>query len=52
MLVRYYPTHWTSLVQGENGDIYWPILNRAQNYVENIYPELVLELINDILGKG
>lgn len=52
MLVRYFPTHWTSLVQGENGDMYWPILNRAQNYIENVYPELILELINDILEKG
>lgn len=51
MLVRYYPTHWNSLVQGENGDIYWTILNRAQNYVETVYPELIIELINDILEK-
>lgn len=51
MLVRYYPTHWNSLVQGESGDKFWPILNRAQNYVENVYPELVIELISDILRE-
>ena len=51
MLVRYFPTHWNSLVQGENGDIYWTILNRAQNYVETVYPKLVIELINDILKE-
>ena len=52
MLVRYFPTHWTSLVQGENGDMYWPILNRAQNYVESVFPKLVLELINDKLSRN
>lgn len=51
MLVRYYPTHWNSLVQGESGDIFWPVLNRAQSYVETVYPELIIELINDILKE-
>jgi hypothetical protein len=51
MLVRYFPTHWNSLVQGESGDIYWTVLNRAQNYVETVYPELIIELINDILKE-
>lgn len=51
MLVRYFPTHWNSLVQGENGDIYWTVLNKAQNYVETVYPELVIELISDILKE-
>ena len=46
MLVRYYPTHWISLVQGDNGDEYWPVLNRAQNYVLQVFPELCMELIN------
>ena len=47
MLVRYYPTHWISLIQGDNGDEYWPILNRAQNYVLQVFPALCIELIND-----
>ena len=51
MLVRYFPTHWNSLVQGESGDIYWPVLNRAQSYVETVYPELIIEFINDILKE-
>jgi len=50
ILVRYYPTHWTALVQGEKGDLYWPILNRAQNFVENVFPQLVIELILDIIN--
>lgn len=49
MLVRYYPTHWISLIQGDNGDRYWPILNRAQNYVLQVFPELCIELINEKL---
>lgn len=51
MLVRYYPTHWTSLVQGEKGDCFWPLLNRAQHFVETSFPELVIELIADILKE-
>lgn len=51
MLVRYFPTHWNSLVQGESGDIYWTVLNRSQNYVETVYPELIMECINDILEE-
>lgn len=51
MLVRYYPTHWMSLIQGEKGDTWWPTMNCAQQFVENSYPELVIELITDILKK-
>lgn len=50
MLVRYYPTHWISLIQGDNGDGYWPILNRAQNYVLQVFPELCMELIKERLS--
>lgn len=46
MVCRYYPTHWISLIHGEIGDVYWPILNRAQHYVRETYPELVIEFIN------
>ena len=51
MLVRYYPTHWISLIQGEKGDSMWPTINRAQQFVEQSYPELVAELINDIVKE-
>ena len=49
MLVRYYPTHWMSLIHGDRGDSLWPTLNRAQQFVEHSYPELVAELIDDVL---
>jgi len=52
MLVRYYPTHWVSLTQGDKGDTWWPTTNRAQHFVENSFPELVIELIGDILEKN
>lgn len=52
MLCRYFPTHWISLIQGEKGDAHWPILNRAQHYVEQAYPELVIELLQDIVEHG
>jgi len=47
MLVRYYPTHWISLIQGDKGDSLWPTINRAQQLVEQSFPELVIELILD-----
>ncbi|MDN7179089.1 YaaC family protein [Caballeronia sp. SEWSISQ10-4 2] len=50
MLVRYYPTQWISLIQGEKGDKWWPSINRAQQFVEKSYPELVVELLMDILN--
>ena len=49
MLVRYYPTHWISLIHGDKGGSMWPTLNRAQHFVERSYPELVTELIHDTL---
>ena len=52
MLVRYYPTHWMSLVQGGAGDALWPTINRAQHYVEHAYPELVAEMISYIIEKS
>lgn len=51
MLVRYYPTHWISLIQGDKGDSLWPTINRAQQLVEQSFPELVTELISDILNE-
>lgn len=52
MLVRYYPTHWITLVQGGNGDALWPSINRAQHLVEETFPELVIEMVYDILNKS
>ena len=49
MLVRYYPTHWISLIQGGKGDIIWPTVNRAQQLVEISYPELVAEFVRDAI---
>ena len=43
MLVRYYPTHWIALINGGKGDLLWPTTNRAQQYVESVFPELVAE---------
>jgi hypothetical protein len=52
MLVRYYPTHWMSLSQGDKGDQWWPAINRSQQIVEQSFPELVIELIGDILKEA
>ena len=52
MVVRYYPTQWMALIQSEKGDTWWPTINRAQHFVEVSYPELVIELIQDILDEA
>ena len=52
MLVRYYPTHWMALIHGDRGDSMWPTINRAQQLVEQSYPELVAEMINDATTTG
>lgn len=52
MLVRYYPTHWMSLTQGDKGDEWWPTINRAQHFVEQSFPELVIELIGDFMKEA
>jgi len=51
MLVRYYPTQWTQLIIGGSGDEYWPTINRLLGYVEQVFPELVIELILDLTTK-
>jgi YaaC-like Protein len=50
MLARYFPTHWVSLAQGNKGDALWPTLNRAHRFVEESFPELAAEMIEDILA--
>ena len=52
MLVRYYPTHWVSLLGGEKGDSMWPTIHRAQQIVEESYPELVAEMVQDATEYG
>ena len=45
MLARYFPTHWIAFINGGHGDLLWPTVNRAQQYVESIFPELVAEYL-------
>lgn len=52
MLVRYYPTHWITLARGGKGDVFWPTVNRAQQFVEITYPELVAELIQHVVSNS
>ena len=50
MLSRYYPTHWVTLINGGIGDRLWPIINRAQNYVESVFPKLIVEFLREKLN--
>jgi len=52
MLARYFPTHWVSLSQSNRGDALWPTLNRAHRVVEESFPEMVAEMIEDILAQS
>jgi len=51
MLARYFPTHWISLASGEKGDGLWPAINAAQRYVDQAFPELVIEFVEDLLKR-
>ncbi len=51
MLARYFPTHWISLASGEKGDGLWPAINAAQRYVDQAFPELVVEFVEDLLRR-
>lgn len=51
MLVRYFPTHWVSLSQGNKGDALWPTINRAHRCIEESFPEMVAEMVEDILSN-
>lgn len=46
MLTRYFPTQWVALFSGTKGDSLWPAVSAAQRYVEECFPELILELIH------
>jgi hypothetical protein len=50
MLTRYFPTHWVALHSGTKGDGLWPTIHAAQSYVEMVFPELIVELIQDVLA--
>ena len=52
MMVRYYPTHWMTLIQGGKGDRMWPTINRAQQSVEDSFPVLVSEFTNDVVANS
>ena len=52
MLVRYYPTHWMALVQGQGGDVIWPAMHHAQQMVEQCFPEMVAEIMDDAVATG
>ena len=52
MLTRYFPTHWVALHSGTKGDGLWPTIHATQNYVELVFPELILELIFDVLAES
>lgn len=42
MLVRYYPSHWISLVRSEKNDAALPTVLAAIDFVERYFPEMVL----------
>ncbi|CRL47737.1 YaaC family protein [Pseudomonas sp. URMO17WK12:I11] len=50
MLSRYYPTHWTSLFSGEKGDGRWPEIYLTQKYIDQCFPELILEFLDHHLA--
>lgn len=52
MLCRYFPSHWMALSRGNIGDSVWPFMQSSMNYVEQAYPELLMECIEYVTRKG
>jgi hypothetical protein len=52
MLSRYFPTRWMALLSGERGDEIWPLIRSAQKYVDESFPELIVEFIHRILDRS
>jgi hypothetical protein len=52
MLTRYFPTHWVALHTGMKGDGLWPTIHATQNYVEAVFPEMIMEFIQDSLANA
>lgn len=51
MLTRYFPTQWVALSSATKGDSLWPAISAAQRYVETSFPELILELIHEVVAN-
>ncbi|MBM7556308.1 YaaC family protein [Halanaerobacter jeridensis] len=45
MLVRYYPTHWMSMITSSKGDFSYPLLKEAIAVIEYKFPKLIIEEI-------
>lgn len=43
MLARYYPSKWLSLLNSNKGDFAFPLLKAATTFVEERFPQLVLQ---------
>lgn len=54
MLVRYFPTHWMGLIRNETSDSSLPTILAAIDFVEEAFPQLVLELFerDKLTGAG
>lgn len=47
MLARYYPSKWLSLLNSSKGDFAFPLMKAATTVVENRFPQLVLQELED-----
>lgn len=45
MLARYYPSKWMSLIRNEKGDALMPSLLKSLSYIENKFPQTVVDLL-------
>jgi hypothetical protein len=52
MLCRYYPSHWIALSRGNVGDEAWPLMQACISYMEEAFPQLVMEAIQQKAEEG
>lgn len=45
MLCRYFPTTWVNLTRSEKGDAVYPLVVRASDWIQWIFPALVIDIL-------
>ena len=50
MLCRYFPSHWMALSKGNIGDEFWPLMQICITYIEEAFPQLIAEFIEQKLS--
>lgn len=46
MMARYFPTTWIGIMRGEKGDKIFPFVHRIMDFIDEIFPIVLLDFLN------